>query len=200
MQRCPWDNTGPKHSSLDRESLKTSDFVHLRTTLWPYDETLFNYYQNPATTPKGQAGLQGPLVPFRAWGAKGNKDSMDGSVLPAWALELPEKNKKATSWKGDSCDSGCCLGWVWGESEEGLECTGSPLLRHRSLPSWPWPWRGARCWSSGTCYPREDSPARTMHSTPGKLAGGVLPESFSCLGVSSGILSFHDVRGSFVEL
>lgn len=41
-----------------------------------------------------------------------------------------------------------------------------------------------------------------MPSTPGGLAGGVLPESLSCLGVSSGsgILSFHDARGSFVEL
>lgn len=80
----PWDNTGPEHSSLDREFLKISDFVHLRNnTLQSYDETLFNYYQNPATTPQGQAGLEEPLVPFRARGAKGNKDSVDGSVLPA---------------------------------------------------------------------------------------------------------------------
>lgn len=84
-----------------------------------------------------------------------------------------------------------------GGGREGLECAGSPLQRHRSLPSRLWPWRGATCWSSGTCDSREDSPAGPMPSAPGGLAGGVLPESVSCFGVSSGILSFHDARGSF---
>lgn len=62
----PWEDSEPGHSSGDRESLKSPDFVRLWDTLRPYDEMLSNYYRDPAAAPQGQAGPQGRLVSFTA--------------------------------------------------------------------------------------------------------------------------------------